>query len=270
MNADLIRTPGILALLAAMEVTSQPALKEGSCWMMKVGRSDDSREPVHTVWEHNTFCSTGNGYNWLAQQMGQGPSFATANCQGQNTSATATTLVNTGATWSVNAFVGCIVVCDTVGAGGAHVYGVIMSNTATTLNVDQWTSLTSSTGAAGTTPNGSSNWYSILPVSAAAAWMALTQTAITPAATDTSLSGELTTLGMSRAVGTFAHVAAASTYTLIHLWTASGSCTINGESQFNSNYPSTGTSYMPFENTEPTPPSLLTGDTLTNTVTVTI
>jgi len=271
--SNLPKTPGLLALMASIAMPQEAKSETYTCWQSTVERGDgyEGDDALTRMSMHkNTFCSTGNGYNWLAQLMGQGPSFATTQCQGQDTSATATTLVNSGAPFTASALVGCIVVCDSVGTGAAHRYGVILSNTTTTLTIDQWYSFTSSSGASASTPDGASNWYSIIPNGAAAAWMAVTQTVITPAATDTSLSGEMTTLSMNRAVGTYAHSAAASTYTLIHQWTAGGGCTINGEAQFNAAYSASAGAYMPFESVEPTPPALLTGDTLTNTVTITI
>lgn len=151
---------------------------------------------------------------------------------------------------------------------GSVVYGVIVSNTSTVLTVDQWYSGTSATGAAGTTPNATGQ-YIILPGQNPAAWMAVTSDATTPTTADTTLTSELTTSGMGRAVGTYAHTAAATTYTLTHLWTASGTVTINKEAQFGA-ATVTGGGVMPFESAEPSPPTLVSGDTLQNSITITI
>jgi hypothetical protein len=99
--------------------------------------------------------------------------------------------------------------------------------------------------------------------------MGVTPTAITPATSDTTLSGELTTNGFARAVGTWAHTAAASTYTLVHLWTATGTETINAEAEFGACNP-TGGGVMPFESLVPTPPALISGDTLQITSTISL
>ena len=109
----------------------------------------------------------------------------------------------------------------------------------------------------------------ILPGQAPAGWLAVSSDGTAPAASDTTLTSEATTNGFARAVATYAHTAAASTYTLVHLWTATGSLTINKEAVFGA-CNTTGGGVMPFESAEPTPPSLLSGDTVQNTITVTI
>ena len=57
---------------------------------------------------------------------------------------------------------------------------------------------------------------------ATAHWMAITANATTPSATDTTLTGELTTTGLIRAAATFAHTAGTSVYTLTRTFTTSG------------------------------------------------
>lgn len=49
---------------------------------------------------------------------------------------------------------------------------------------------------------------------AAARYIALTTDATAPAATDTALTGEITTFGLARALGAYAHTAGAQTYTI--------------------------------------------------------
>ena len=53
-------------------------------------------------------------------------------------------------------------------------------------------------------------------------YIALTNTAITPGATDTTLSGEITTNGLARAQATYAHTSGATTLTLSKTFTATG------------------------------------------------
>jgi hypothetical protein len=256
------------------------------------GPVDHRREPVHShwrttvrrkgsnrvekgPWKHNLTTTTASGYtnayDWLAKAMGQGPSFAFASAQGTLTSVTGTTATNSGATFPTTGqgLAGSIVVVGANASGsGSVVYGVIASNTSTVLTVDQWTSGTSTTGAAGTTPNATGQ-YIILPGQNPAAWMAVTANSFSPATSDTTLAGELSSNGFSRAVGTYSHTAAASTYSLVHLWTATGTETINNEAQFGAATITAG-GVMPFESAEPSPPTLVSGDTLQNTVTVTI
>ncbi len=94
-------------------------------------------------------------------------------------------------------------------------------------------------------------------------YLALTATAITPAATDTSLSGEITTNGLARAQGTYSHTTGASSYSIAHTWTATAAQSADAAGMFNA--ASSGT--MCFENTF-TSVSLQANDTLTLTWTV--
>ena len=245
-----------------------------SAWKTDVfaGRTKRSQRGA---WRANLTTTTATGYtnalDWLAKAMGQGPSFAFATAQGTATASDATSLTNSGASFSTagQGLAGSLVVVGANSSGvGSVVYGVIVSNTSTVLTVDQWYSGTSATGAAGTTPNATGQ-YIILPGQNPPAWMAVTSDATTPTTADTTLTSELTTSGMGRAVGTYAHTAAATTYTLTHLWTASGTVTINKEAQFGA-ATVTGGGVMPFESAEPSPPTLVSGDTLQNSITITI
>jgi hypothetical protein len=249
-----------------------------SCWQTKY--PDANGDLVITPWVHNLFTSTASGYqcgyDWLAKAMGMGPSFAFATAQGTLTSVTGTSATNTGAAFPTagQGLAGCLVVVGANSSGtGSTVYGVITTNSATVLTVDQWYSGTSTTGAAGTTPNGTGQ-YIILPGQNPAAWMCLSISVFTPSTADTSLNSqgaELAANGFSRAVGTYAHTAAATTYTLIHLWTATGTDTINNEGISGAaTLVSNNGGVFPFESAEPSPPTLVSGDTLQNTVTVTI
>jgi hypothetical protein len=236
---------------------------------------DADGNEVRTPYIHNltTTTATGytNAYDWLAKAMGMGPSAAFATAQGTLTGATATTATNSGATFPTagQGLAGQWVIVSANSSGaGSTVAGVIVSNTSTVLTVDQWWGGVSTAGAAGTTPS-TTGQYIILPGQASAPWMGVTPTAITPATSDTTLSGELTTNGFARAVGTWAHTAAASTYTLVHLWTATGTETINAEAEFGACNP-TGGGVMPFESLVPTPPALISGDTLQITSTISL
>lgn len=232
-------------------------------------------EEVRTPWRHNLFTTSGGytcGNDWLSKAMGQGPSFAFASATGNFTATTATSGTNSGATFPTagQGLAGSIVVASRNSSGtGSTVYAVIVSNTGTALTVDQWYDPTSTSGAAGTTPN-ATGAYVILPGQNPASWLAVTTDSASPAASDTTLASELTTNGFARAVGTYAHTASGSTYTLVHLWTSSGGTnTINKEAQFGA-CNTTGGGVMPFESAEPSPPTLVSGDTLQNTITITV
>lgn len=218
-----------------------------------------------SAWVHNLTTDTASGYtnrrDWQSKAMGMGPSFAFATATGTSTAVGATSMTNTGASFPTagQGLAGQIVV------SGSR-YGVIVSNTSTVLTIDQWYDPASATGASGSTP--ATGVYVILPGQAPAPWLALSSDATAPTAADTTLTSELTTSGFSRAVGTYAHTAAATTYTLQKLFTASGTATINTMGVFQGATANTGA--MPFKAAVPSPPTLVSGDTLTIAVTATI
>lgn len=102
----------------------------------------------------------------------------------------------------------------------------------------------------------------------AADYVALTEDATAPAAADTTLTTELTTFGLGRAQATYAHTAAAASYTLTRAFTSSDSTTrtIRKAGVFNAS--SAGT--LVFESAVPSPPVLVSGDQVTITETVTL
>jgi hypothetical protein len=268
---------GATAFAAPMTVDEAIAAYEASPaaqeWHVSHFRSDLNGE--RGPWRPNLTTTTASGYtcalDWLAKAMGAGPSTAFASAQGAATATSGTSLTNSGATFPTagQGLAGSIVVAGPNSSGtGSKVYGVIVSNTSTVLTVDQWYDPTSTTGAAGTTPNGTAS-YVIVPGQNPAAWMAVSNAAHTPATSDTTLSSELTSSGFSRAVGTYSHTAAATTYALVYTWTATGTQTIVNEAQFGA-CNTTGGGVMPFESAEPSSPTLVSGDTLQNTVTITI
>jgi hypothetical protein len=109
--------------------------------------------------------------------------------------------------------------------------------------------------------------------SAIAKYVAITATAITPAAGDTTLSGEITTAGggLVRAAAMYAHTAAASTYTLTITLTANGSDTLPVTIKGAGIFDASSTGNLVFEDTvSPNITYNASGDagTLTETVTV--
>lgn len=135
---------------------------------------------------------------------------------GTSTGTTATTLTDSGKSWTTNAWTSHLVATGSV-------YGVVVSNTATALTVDRWYTPASPGGAAASTP--ATGAYVILPGGAPVWYMALTANSTAPAATDTTLTGEITTSGggLVRKLATYAHTAGTNTYTLTGTFTANGS-----------------------------------------------
>lgn len=190
-----------------------------------------------------------------------------AGVAGTATSTTATTVVDTGAPFTASAYIGHLV---QVGA----VYGVVISNTTTTLTVDRWYTPTSPGGVAASTPSGTAP-YLVLPGNAPAWYTALTANTTGPAGGDTALTGEITTAGggLIKKLSTYAHTGGTNTYTLTTVFTANGSdslpVTIGKIGVFNSIVASTGR--MVFETlVSPTATLSASGDQLTLTQTVTM
>lgn len=96
-------------------------------------------------------------------------------------------------------------------------------------------------------------------------YIALTNSAITPAAGDTTLTGEIVANGLSRAQATYAHTSGATTFTLTKTFTATGAQSAQAGAVFTA--VSSGT--MCFEDTF-TSATLATNDTLSITWTITI
>jgi len=212
-----------------------------------------------------------NRRDWQSSAMGGGPAAVTS-MLGIATSCNSTALINTGATFpvsnaTVKGIAGAIVAAGANSTGGGSIaFGIILSSNTTVLLVDQWY-YANNLGVA-TTPAALTQ-YQVLPGQAPAMWLAVTANTTAPTSADTVLANELAANGFTRALGTFAHAAAATTYTLQKVFSATGTDTINVEAVFGSGL-SVGGGVMPFESAEPSPPTLISGDQLTQTVTITI
>lgn len=202
---------------------------------------------------------TNAGKDMVADNLGDSAGY-TGTAGSAGSAPTATTLTDAGSPgWTTDAWKGHVVV-----AGSA--YGVIQSNTATVLTVDKWYQPGSPGGAAATTPSASVTFV-IVAGNQSAFWIALTTNTDAPAAGDTSLTSELSADGLSRKTATYAHTDGTATYTLSATWTSSGGTnTVAKIGVFNS---STG-GRMPFTTLISSAPTLISGDQLTVTETVTI
>jgi hypothetical protein len=147
------------------------------------------------------------------------------------TAPTATTFTTDGVNVPANAAAGQMIVTTS----GATRFGIVQSNTSaanSVLTIDRWydaTSLPADPGVSAATTPTAGAWM-LVPGNAPAAYMALANsaTATSPNATDTNLTGEITTAsgGLIRKLATYAHTPAsggAGTTTLTKTWTANGS-----------------------------------------------
>jgi hypothetical protein len=119
------------------------------------------------------------------------------------------------------------------------------------------------------------SWQAQLMGSAAgtpANYIALSSTTLTAANGDTTLSGELTSAGMSRALGTYggytapSSLGAAASYTISKTFTATATVTVNSAALFNAS--SAGSMFV--EANLSTSATLASGDTVTITWTINI
>lgn len=220
----------------------------------------DRQGQVKRRWSMRPNLRTTVGIDWQSDLMGGGVGVGTA---GTATGITATTLTDSGASWGTTQWIGHMVAVT--GSTAGTVYGVVLSHTATVLTVDKWYTASDPGGAAASTPTGTIK-YVVVPGQAPTWWLAVTENATAPAVGDTTLTSELTGDGFARALGTYAHTGGATSFTISKTFTATGTRTINKEAMFIAQ----NGGRMPFESAEPNPPTLVSGDTLAQTVTISI
>jgi hypothetical protein len=163
-------------------------------------------------WAHNLRTTT--GMTWLRGLMGGVKPVGTT---GVNTSVTANSWTNSGAPFTASQLTGMVIVSPITGLTTQPVYGNILSNTTTAIQIDQW--WTQAEGV-GTTP-ATGNAALILPGQGPARFMALTTNTGVPAIGDTALTGEFVTLGLNRAISVYADTGA-TTFTQYKIWTSTG------------------------------------------------
>jgi hypothetical protein len=182
------------------------------------------------------------------------------------TASSATTLTATGTPWTTNQLAGTRIVVPITSLTVRPVYGNVISNTTSVATVDGWWDI--STETIGTTP-ASTSAFIILPGYGPARYMALTQDAAAAAAGDTALASEITTGGCARTLAAYAHTLGTGTYTLIKAFAVTATfAAIHKMAMF---LVGTGTAGpMVYESVLNADASVVNGDTLTITETVTI
>jgi len=179
------------------------------------------------------------------------------------TAATATSLTATGTPFVADAHKGWIVIAEE--ATNAPVWGNIGSNTTSVLTIDAWRT---GDDTAGTTPAATAN-YLILPATRCR-YIALTENVTAPAASDTVLTGEITTGGLSRALGTYAHTDNAATLTFTKSFSVTATFPAVHKAGLFSASTLTAAGIMLFETNLNADASVVSGDTLSVTWTVTL
>lgn len=179
------------------------------------------------------------------------------------TGSSSTSLTDTGESWTTDQFKGWTVVAEE--STNTPVFGNIGSNSATVLTIDAWRNADDS---AGTTPGSTANYF-IIPT-CRPRYMGLTENASAASAGNTTLSGEITTGGASRALATYAHSNDAATFTLQKSFSISASFpAIHRMGLFTASNTTAG-GIMVFETVLNADANVVSGDTLQVTDTVTL
>jgi len=213
---------------------------------------------------------TNIGRDWWAQSWGK---IVTAQ-NGPATATSATSVTGTGSTWTASNLatpeLGCAgmrVWMPVTGITTAPVYGNIISNTTSVLTIDQWWTAADGTG---TTP-ASTNALHIAPGGIAACrFMALTTNASAASASNTTLTGEITSNGGGRALATYAHTYGASTLTLQKAFSITGTITAIHRGGLFTALSAAGADPMIYETVLNADATVVNGDTLTVTWTGTL
>ena len=201
---------------------------------------------------------TNSGRDLVAAGLGtKGPAANTA------TGTSATSLTDTGEAWTTDQFKGWTVFAEE--STNNPVFGNIGSNSATVLTIDQWWG---PDDASETTPGATAD-YIILPT-CRPRFMGLTENASAASATDTVLTGEITTGGANRQVTTYAHTGGTATFTLQKSYSITASFPAIHKMGLFTASNTTAAGIMVFETVLNADANVISGDTLQVTDTVTI
>ncbi len=204
---------------------------------------------------------TNGGKDWASDALGGQLGFGVSGTIA--TASSATTLTATGTPFVASAYIGSIVVAEE--GTNSPVHATVVSNTSSVITVDAWRN---GDDSAGSTPGSTAN-YHIIAGAAPARYMALTENASAANASDTTLTGEITTGGCGRALAAYAHSDGTSTYTLIKSFSVSATFpAIHKMGLFFHSTASTGP--LIFETVLNADANVISGDTLQVTETVTL
>lgn len=166
---------------------------------------------------------------------------------------------------SADQYKGWRVYCPVTNITTKPVYGNIGSNSTTVLTVDQWWD---EADAASTTP-ASTNGYYVVPAFAPR-FMGITADAAAANAANTTLASEQTANGLARAIATYAHTGGTATLTLTKSWSPSGTVTGLHRIGLFTAKDTTAAGVMCFEAVLNADASVVSGDTLQVTDTITL
>lgn len=188
-----------------------------------------------------------------------------ANKAGVLTAATATSATPSGGGLTTDQYKGWRVFAPITNATTKPVYGNIGSNSTTVLTVDQWWD---EADGVGTTPGGTNGYY-IIPTFTPR-FMGITADTAAASASNTTLTSEQTANGLARAIAAYAHTAGQATLTLTKSWTASGTVANLHRIGLFTAKDTTAAGVMCFEAVLNADASVVSGDTLQVTDTITL
>lgn len=190
------------------------------------------------------------------------------------TAVTATSVTATGTPFTASnlatpqlGLAGARIQMPVTGLTTSPVYGNIVSNTTGVITIDQWWKGDDTTG---TTPAGTNAFTIGAGGLASVRFMGLTTNAGAAAAGDTVLTGEITASGGSRALATYAHTYGNATFTLQKAYAITGTLTAIHKLGLFCALTAAGADPMVFESVLNADATVVNGDTLTVTDTVTL
>lgn len=190
------------------------------------------------------------------------------------TATSASTITATATPWTASnlatpqlGLAGFRVYASVTGITTAPVYGNIVSNTTSVATIDKWWNAIDGTG---TTPASTNAFIIGAGGIASVRFMALSTNSGAASASDTTLSSEVTTNGGGRALATYAHTQGAATSTLQTVYSISGTITAIHKMGLFCALTSAGADPMVFETVLNADATVVNGDSLTVTDTITV
>jgi len=189
------------------------------------------------------------------------------------TAISATSITATATPWTASnlatpqlGLAGFRVYASVTGVTTPPVYGNIVSNTTSVATIDQWWTAADGTG---TTPSSTCGFILGAGGISSIRFMGLTTDAAAASASDTALATEQTTNGGNRGLATYAHTMGAATCTLQRAYTITGTITAIHKMGLYPHNSQTGVGPVVFETVLNADATVVNGDTLTVTDTIT-
>jgi hypothetical protein len=190
------------------------------------------------------------------------------------TTVTATAVTATGTPWTATnlatpqlGLAGFRIYASVTGITTAPVYANVVTNTTSVATIDQWWTAVDGTG---TTPANTNAFIIGAGGISSIRFMGLTTDSGAASASDTALASEITTNGGNRQLATYAHTQGQATMTLQKAYTITGTLTAIHKMGLYPHNSQTGVGPVVFETVLNADATVVNGDTLTVTDTITI